>query len=67
VTTVNTTLLPVLQTAECAAAPRPKAAYAGIVASIGNGLTTGASWLSATRKSMTVPAFHDRLPLCSTT
>jgi len=63
---VNTTLLPVLQTATCTATPRPKA-YGAIVASIGNGRSTGASWLFATRKSMTVPAFHDRWPLCSTT
>jgi hypothetical protein len=64
---VNTMLLPVLQTAERTAAPRPKTAVTGAVAYIGNGRIAGASWLSATCKSMTVPAFHDRWPLCSTT
>ena len=81
VTPVNTTLLHLPQTAAAAVAPRPKATARVATAAlctgttvaygkapktvIGNGIS--GSWLATTRLSMTVPAFHDRRPLCSTT
>lgn len=74
---MKTTLLHLLQTFASVVAPRPKAAAPALapvctgtahgatpVAVIGN--ATG-SWLATSRLSMTVPAFHDRRPLCSTT
>jgi hypothetical protein len=76
---MKTSLLHLLQTAASVVAPRPKAvalALAPVCAGapahgptetvvIGNGIT--GSWLATSRLSMTVPAFHDRRPLCSTT
>lgn len=67
---MTTTQTLVNQTTGCAASPRPEAvaspAYATAIAGgRGTGRIVG-SWL-ATRKSMTVPAFHDRWPLCSST
>lgn len=67
VTTVNTTLLCLSQNLGTTDAPRPKSGYPTAVAPITAGITTAASWSAAVRKSMTVPAFHDRWPLCSTT
>jgi len=72
---VNTTQMLVLETAGCATSPRPESAalapsYAarrGTPANGINGPIVGATWLSASRKSMTVPTFHDRWPLCSPT
>jgi hypothetical protein len=74
---MKTTLLHLLQTAASVVAPRPKTAVLALApvcagapahgdeTAIGNG-TTG-TWLATSRLSMTVPAFHDRRPLCSTT
>lgn len=77
---MTTTDLRQLQPATAAVAPRPDAAAARVAvapvctgataygkakAVIGNG--TAGSWLATSRLSMTVPAFHDRRPLCSTT
>lgn len=67
VTTVNTTLLCLSQNLGTTAAPRPKAGYRTALAPTIAGITTTAPWSAAVRKSMTVPAFHDRWPLCSTT
>lgn len=76
---MNTTDLQRLQPAAIAVAPRPKttvpaaapvcavtsAAYGKAAKGItGNGIA--GSWLATSRLSMTVPAFHDRRPLCST-
>lgn len=77
---MNTTDLQDLQPATLAVAPRPKGAtvpavdarctvtaapYATTPKGItGNGIV--GSWLATSRLSMTVPAFHDRRPLCST-
>lgn len=72
---MNTTQTLVNETTGCVASPRPVAAVAiapayvagrGIPAAGLNGPIAGATWLCATRKSMTVPTFHDRWPLCST-
>jgi hypothetical protein len=70
VTAVNTTLTLVTKTTGCVASPRPKAPVTS--SAYVNGIATGrvigriaGAWLVATRKSMTVPAFHDRWPLCS--
>ncbi len=77
VNTMKTTLLHLLQTAASVVAPRPKSAVLalapvcagapvhGYETAIGNGIT--GTWLATSRLSMTVPAFHDRRPLCSTT
>lgn len=76
---MNTTDLHNAQTAALAVAPRPKAATTPAVAAaptctgsamygkalIGGGIS--GTWLATSRLSMTVPAFHDRRPLCSTT
>lgn len=75
---MKTTLLHLLQTAASVVAPRPKAVALALapvctgpaasgtaISAIGNG--TAGSWLATSRLSMTVPAFHDRRPLCSTT
>ncbi|HSP05470.1 MAG TPA: hypothetical protein VLR27_18340 [Acidimicrobiales bacterium] len=76
---MKTTLLHLLQTAASVVAPRPKTAVLALApvcagapaygptetVVIGNGIT--GSWLATSRLSMTVPAFHDRRPLCSTT
>ena len=63
---MNTTLLCTTQDLGAAVAPRPKAGYPTALAP-NAGITTATSWSVVTRKSMTVPAFHDRWPLCSTT
>lgn len=75
---MNTTQMLVNETTGCVASPRPRvlvpaaalapsyAAGRAIPATGLNGSIAGAAWLSATRKSMTVPTFHDRWPLCST-
>jgi hypothetical protein len=70
VTTVKNTTL-TLVPAGCTSSPRPKAAcranaYVGSGTGI-DGSIAGTAWLVATRKPMTVPTFHDRWPLCSTT
>jgi hypothetical protein len=71
VTTVNTQLTTlVTKTTGCATSPRPEVAASYAHDRAGNGINgpiAGASWLRLTRKSMTVPAFHDRWPLCSST
>lgn len=82
VTTVKTTDLQNLQPATLAVAPRPKAAIALVAVApvcpvtpaahaktTGMGIGTGiaGTWFATSRLSMTVPAFHDRRPLCSTT
>ncbi len=46
-------------------------AYRNVLACV-TGITgtrnnTGATWFSIARKPMSVPTFHDRWPLCSTT
>lgn len=70
---MNTTQTLVTKTTGCVASPRPKAcalAPSYATGRSGNGINgplAGASWLIATRKSMTVPTFHDRWPLCSAT
>ena len=73
---MNTTDLQDLQPATLAVAPRPKAVAPAVapvcaVTAAAYGKTTGngiaGSWLATTRLSMTVPSFHDRRPLCSTT
>jgi len=72
---VKTTLLHLLQIATAAVAPRPKAGLAlalvpvcaGTAAYGTNGNGIAGTWLATSRLSMTVPAFHDRRPLCSTT
>lgn len=78
---MNTTDLRLSQHADLAVAPRPKTGAARVVATApvctgtaaygkattaitGNGIV--GSWLATSRLSMTVPAFHDRRPLCST-
>lgn len=81
VKTVTTTDLQMLQPADIAVAPRPKAAIApdvvapvcpvtpaayGKTTGTGNGNGIAGTWLATSRLSMTVPAFHDRRPLCST-
>jgi hypothetical protein len=76
VTTVNTTQTLVNETTGCVASPRPQVLVAAVAPSYAagraipatglNGPIAGAAWLSVTRKSMTVPTFHDRRPLCST-
>lgn len=53
---MNTIDLRLTEHAALTVAPRPKAVATGIVG----------SWLATSRLSMTVPAFHDRRPLCST-
>jgi len=63
---VNTTPTLVIPTAGQLLSPRPKAAYACAANGI-EGRIAGAAWLVATRKTMTVPSFHDRWPLCSDT
>lgn len=75
---MNTTQTLVNETTGCVASPRPEAAVAAVaiapayaagraIPAAGiDGPIAGATWLSATRKSMTVPTFHDRWPLCST-
>jgi hypothetical protein len=75
VTTVKLlTCLHELHDATIVATSRPKTAGTAALApvyGIGTGTRKGnatvASWSIAARKSMTVPAFHDRWPLCSTT
>lgn len=73
---MKTTFLHLLQTAASVVAPRPKYAVlalapvctgapADVTTVIGNGIA--GSWLATSRLSMTVPAFHDRRPLCSPT
>ena len=76
---MKTTFLHLLQTAASVVAPRPKPAVLALApictgapaygptekVVIGNGIF--GSWLATSRLSMTVPAFHDRRPLCSTT
>jgi hypothetical protein len=81
VKTVNTTDLRKLQPADIAVAPRPKATTAPTIVAVvcpvtpaaygkatgtGNGNGIAGTWLATSRLSMTVPAFHDRRPLCST-
>ncbi len=78
---MNTIDLRPTQPAVVAVAPRPKTAAAAVAATAhvcsgtamygkattgitGNGIV--GSWLATSRLSMTVPAFHDRRPLCST-
>ena len=61
---MNTTLTLVTKTTGYVASPRLKAAVTSRVYADGSGRIAGA-WLVATRKSMTVPAFHDRWPLRS--
>ena len=79
---MNTIDLRPTQPAVVAVAPRPKTAAAGAPVCTGtavyakatkgitgNGITGNGivgSWLATSRLSMTVPAFHDRRPLCST-
>ena len=65
-TTVNTTPTLVTETTGQVTSPRPNAAYACATNGI-EGRIAGTAWLVATRKSMTVPSFHDRWPLCSDT
>jgi len=69
VNTTQTTL--VTKTTGCVASPGPKAAagaraYANAAVAGLIGRIEG-SWLIASPKSMTVPTFHDRWPLCSST
>lgn len=63
---MNTTLTLVTETTGQVTSPRPNAAYAPRPNGI-EGRIAGSCWLVATRKSMTVPSFHDRWPLCSDT
>jgi len=68
---VNTTQTLVNETTGCVASPRPKVVvaartYANAAVDGLSGRIEG-SWLIATPKSMTVPTFHDRWPLCSST
>lgn len=65
---MNTTLTLVTKTTGYVASPRLKAAVTSRVYANGSVRVIGriaGAWLVATRKSMTVPAFHDRWPLRS--
>jgi hypothetical protein len=67
VTTVKITLLHQLRNLCTAVAARPKTGYPTVLVLTTAAGTGNAAWSVAIRKSMTVPAFHDRWPLCSTT
>ncbi len=64
---MKTTLLCLTQTTGSTGAPRPYALAPMTLAPTTAVRAITASWSAIVRKSMNVPAFHDRWPLCSST